>query len=325
DIKAQIAANATAANALTTIIARYGWDVVHAYMGHVMNNAEAAIRQVIARLRDTEFTYTMDSGAPLKLKITIERTTSSATIDFTGTGPADPGNFNAPPAVTTACVLYAFRCLTGADIPLNEGCLKPLTIIIPENSFLSPPPGRAVVAGNTEVSQALTAALLGAMDACASAQGTMNNFLFGGAKLQYYETICGGSGAGPSFHGTSAVHTHMTNTRITDPEILELRYRVRVEEFSIRQGSGGAGTFTGGNGAVRKIRFLEPMTATIVASRRTIAPFGLHGAAPGARGEQYIERADGTLEHLPGCAQAQLNAGDAFVIKTPGGGGYNLP
>ncbi|MDD2794413.1 hydantoinase B/oxoprolinase family protein [Acidocella sp.] len=325
DIKAQIAANATAANALTTIIARYGWDVVHAYMGHVMHNAEAAIRQVIAKLHDADFTYTMDSGAPLKLKITIERTTSSATIDFTGTGPADPGNFNAPPAVTTACVLYAFRCLTGADIPLNEGCLKPLTIIIPENSFLSPPPGRAVVAGNTEVSQALTAALLGAMDACASAQGTMNNFLFGGAKLQYYETICGGSGAGPSFHGTSAVHTHMTNTRITDPEILELRYPVRVEEFSIRQGSGGAGTFTGGNGAVRKIRFLEPMTATIVASRRTIAPFGLHGAAPGARGEQYIDRANGTRDYLPGCAQAQLNAGDAFVIKTPGGGGYNLP
>ena len=325
DIKAQIAANATAASALAAVIARYGWDVVHAYMGHVMNNAEAAIRQVIARLRDAAFTYTMDNGAPLKLKITIERATSSATIDFTGTGPADPGNFNAPPAVTTACVLYAFRCLTGADIPLNEGCLKPLTIIIPENSFLSPPPGHAVVAGNTEVSQALTAALLGAMDACASAQGTMNNFLFGGAKLQYYETICGGSGAGPSFHGTSAVHTHMTNTRITDPEILELRYRVRVEEFSIRQGSGGAGTFTGGDGAVRKIRFLEPMTATILASRRTIAPFGLHGAAPGARGEQYIERADGTREHLPGCAQAQLNAGDTFVIKTPGGGGYNLP
>ena len=325
DIKAQIAANATAASALAAVIARYGWDVVHAYMGHVMNNAEAAIRQVIARLRDAAFTYTMDNGAPLKLKITIERATSSATIDFTGTGPADPGNFNAPPAVTTACVLYAFRCLTGADIPLNEGCLKPLTIIIPENSFLSPPPGHAVVAGNTEVSQALTAALLGAMDACASAQGTMNNFLFGGAKLQYYETICGGSGAGPSFHGTSAVHTHMTNTRITDPEILELRYRVRVEEFSIRQGSGGAGTFTGGDGAVRKIRFLEPMTATILASRRTIATFGLHGAAPGARGEQYIERADGTREHLPGCAQAQLNAGDTFVIKTPGGGGYNLP
>jgi 5-oxoprolinase (ATP-hydrolysing) len=267
----------------------------------------------------------MDSGAPLKVSLTIDRATNSATIDFTGTGPADPTNFNAPPAVTTACVLYAFRCLTGADIPLNEGCLKPLTIIIPPNTFLSPPPGSAVVAGNTEVSQALTAALLGALDACACAQGTMNNFLFGNAQLQYYETICGGSGAGPNFHGTSAVHTHMTNTRITDPEILELRYPVRVEEFSIRKASGGPGTYSGGNGAVRKIRFLEPMTATIVASRRTVAPFGLHGAAPGARGEQYIERADGTVEHLPGSAQAQLNAGDAFVIKTPGGGGFNIP
>ncbi|GLR66451.1 5-oxoprolinase [Acidocella aquatica] len=325
DIKAQIAANATAASALAAVIARYGWEVVDAYMRHVMNNAEAAIRQVIAKLRDADFTYTMDSGAPLRVKITIARATSSATIDFTGTGPADHGNFNAPPAITTACVLYAFRCLTGAGIPLNEGCLKPLTIIIPENTFLSPPPGHAVVAGNTEVSQALASALLGAMDACASAQGTMNNFLFGDAKLQYYETICGGSGAGPTFHGTSAVHTHMTNTRITDPEILELRYPVRVEEFSIRQGSGGPGTHAGGDGCVRKIRFLEPMTATILASRRTIAPFGLHGGGAGARGEQYIERADGTLEHLPGCAQAQLGAGDAFVIKTPGGGGYNLP
>ena len=294
DIKAQIAANATAAAALTTIITRYGWPTVHAYMHHVMRNAEAAIRQAISHLHDATFTYTMDSGIPLVVRLTIDRTTNSATIDFTGTGPADPTNFNAPPAVTTACVLYAFRCLTGADIPLNEGCLKPLTIIIPENTFLSPPPGSAVVAGNTEVSQALTAALLGALNACACAQGTMNNFLFGNAQLQYYETICGGSGAGATFHGTSAVHTHMTNTRITDPEILELRYPVRVEEFSIRKASGGSGAFTGGNGAVRKIRFLEPMTATIVASRRTFAPFGLHGGAPALAVKQYIERADGT-------------------------------
>ena len=325
DIKAQIAANATAASALGGVIARYGWEVVNAYMGHVMNNAEEAIRQVIARLRDADFTYIMDNGAPLKVKISVDPAARGATIDFTGTGPADSGNFNAPPAITTACVLYAFRCLTGAGIPLNEGCLKPLNIIIPENSFLAPPPGRAVVAGNTEVSQALAAALLGALDACACAQGTMNNFLFGDAKFQYYETICGGAGAGPTFNGASAVHTHMTNTRITDPEILELRYPVRVEEFSIRQNSGGAGARHGGDGCVRKIRFLEPMSATILASRRAIAPFGLHGGAPGARGEQYIERADGTLEPLPGCAQARLGAGDAFIIKTPGGGGYNLP
>ena len=195
-------------------------------------------------------------------------------------------------------------------------------MIIPENSFLSPAPGHAVVAGNTEVSQALAAALLAALGACASAQATMNNFLFGNERVQYYETICGGGGAGPAFHGASAVHTHMTNTRITDPEIMELRYPVRVEEFAIRGGSGGTGMFSGGNGVVRKIRFLDAMTATIVASRRTVPPFGLAGGGPGARGEQWVEREDGSIETLPGSAQAELAAGDAFVIKTPGGGGY---
>ncbi|HUW80818.1 MAG TPA: hydantoinase B/oxoprolinase family protein [Acidocella sp.] len=322
DIKAQIAANETGGAALNTIIARYGWETVSNYMRHVMDNAEAAIRQVIATLQNATFSYTMDNGAPLKIKITIDQSTSSATIDFTGTGPAQPNNFNAPPAVTTAAVLYAFRCLVGTDIPLNEGCLKPLNIIIPENSFLSPPPGSAVVAGNTEVSQAVTVALLAALGACASSQATMNNFLFGNEKVQYYETICGGAGAGATFHGASAIHTHMTNTRITDPEILELRYPVRVEEFSIRKNSGGAGKFHGGDGVVRKIRFLEPMTATITASRRNFPPFGLQGGAPGATGEQYLERADGTTEPLPGCAEANLQAGDAFVIKTPGGGGF---
>jgi len=322
DLKAQIAANATAAAALTAVIARYTWPVTAAYMAHVKANAEAAIRAVIATLQNGAFAYTMDDGAPLKVAVTINHTEKSATIDFSGTGPAQKNNFNAPRAVTTAAVLYAFRCLVGMPIPLNEGCLKPLTIIIPKDSFLDPPKNSAVVAGNTEVSQAVTAALLGALNACASAQATMNNFLFGDATRQYYETICGGAGAGPTFHGTSAVHTHMTNTRITDPEILELRYPVRVEEFSIRPKSGGAGHHRGGNGAIRKIRFLEPMTATIVASRRTQKPFGLNGGAPGATGEQSIERADGTTEPLPGSAQAQLNPGDIFIIKTPGGGGY---
>ncbi len=322
DIKAQIAANATGVAALQAVIARYGWDAVQAYMRHVMHNAEAAIRGVISKLRDASFEYVMDSGAPIKLAIRVDHATNSATIDFTGTGPAAASNFNAPPAIVTACVLYAFRCLVADDIPLNEGCLKPLTIIIPKNSFLSPPPGSAVVAGNTEVSQAIAAALLGALGACASAQATMNNFLFGNETTQYYETICGGAGAGPGFHGASGVHTHMTNTRITDPEILELRYPVRVEEFSIRENSGGEGEFHGGNGAVRKIRFLEPMLATITASRRTIPPFGLHGGKAGACGEQMIERADGRIEPLAGSSQAQLNAGDAFIIKTPGGGGY---
>jgi 5-oxoprolinase (ATP-hydrolysing) len=293
-------------------------------MGHVMDNAEAAIRAVIATLRDGAFDYRMDNGAALKVRITINRAARDATIDFTGTGPTDETNFNAPPAVTNAAVLYAFRCLVDADIPLNEGCLKPLTIIIPPNTFLSPAAGAAVVAGNTEVSQAVTAALFGALGACASAQATMNNFLFGDATRQYYETICGGAGAGPGFAGASAVHTHMTNTRITDPEILELRYPVRLETFGIRPGSGGDGAFAGGDGAVRKLRFLEPCTATIVASRRTVAPFGLEDGDPGAVGRQWIERADGAIETLPGSARAELAAGDAVVIETPGGGGFGV-
>jgi 5-oxoprolinase (ATP-hydrolysing) len=322
DMQAQIASNAAAAFALNDVIARHGWDAVRHYMRHVMNNAEAAIRQAISHLNDGDFSYQMDDGAPLKIKLTIDHGSNGATIDFTGTGPARNNNFNAPAAVTTAAVLYAFRCLAGADIPLNEGCLKPLTIIIPPESFLSPPPGHAVVAGNTEVSQAVTVALLGAFGACASAQATMNNFLFGNAKHQYYETICGGSGAGPSFAGTSAVHTHMTNTRITDPEILELRHPVRVEEFAIRKNSGGAGHFPGGDGAIRRIRFLESMTATIVASRRLAGPFGLAGGSPGATGEQFVERADGTIETLAGSASVEMRPGDIFAIHTPGGGGY---
>ncbi len=325
DIKAQIAANATAANALGQIVARYGWSVVRSYMRHVMDNAEAATRAAILRLRDADFAYQMDDGTPLHVALRINRETASAIVDFTGTGEAGANNFNAPKAVTTAAVLYAFRCLTGTDLPLNEGCLKPLTIVIPEGSFLSPPPGFAVVAGNTEVSQAVTSALLGAMGAAASSQATMNNFLFGNARYQYYETICGGAGAGPNFNGCSAVHTHMTNTRITDPEVLELRFPVRVEAFSIRRGSGGAGKFTGGDGVTRKIRFLEPMTATITASRRTIPPFGLEGGSPGAVGAQYVERANGTAEPLPGRAAVELATGDAFVIETPGGGGYGAP
>ncbi|WP_298215734.1 hydantoinase B/oxoprolinase family protein [Acidocella sp.] len=322
DIKAQIAANAAAAAALRGVIARHGWARVRAYMGHVMDNAEAATRAAIKGLRDASFDYRMDDGAPLRVALRIDREAGSATVDFTGTGAAAPGNFNAPAAVTIAAVLYAFRCLTGTEMPLNEGSLRPITIIIPPGSFLAPPPGHAVVAGNTEVSQAVAAALLGAMGAAASSQATMNNFLFGNARHQYYETICGGAGAGPGFAGCAAVHTHMTNTRITDPEVLELRYPVRLEEFSIRQGSGGEGRFQGGAGALRRVRFLEPMTATIVASRRTVAPFGLAGGGPGETGAQWVERADGRRESLPGQAAAELGAGDVFAIATPGGGGY---
>ncbi|MDQ2803942.1 MAG: hydantoinase B/oxoprolinase family protein, partial [Pseudomonadota bacterium] len=323
DIKAQVAANEKGVQELRRVVAQYGWKTVAAYMRHVMDNAEESVRRVIDRLGDGRFDYTMDDGAPLCVRVTVDRARRSAVVDFTGTAPqrAD-NNFNAPPAVTRAAVLYVFRCLVGDDIPLNDGCLKPLDLVIPPGTFLSPRPGAAVVAGNTEVSQATCNALFGALGAIACSQATMNNFLFGDATRQYYETICGGAGAGPGFAGVSAVQTHMTNTRMTDPEVLELRYPVRLEHFAIRHGSGGAGRFRGGDGAVRRIRFLEPMTAVIVASRRNVPPFGLAGGQPGAPGLQRVERADGKIEPLTGTASAELEAGDAFVIETPGGGGY---
>ena len=322
DIKAQVASNEAGIAEIREAIARHGWSVLSRYMGHVLANAEESIRRVIDRIGDGSFDYPMDDGALLKVAITVDHVARSAVIDFAGTAAQSSGNFNAPPAITRAVVLYVFRCLVGSDLPLNEGCMVPLEIRIPEGTFLSPRPGCAVVAGNTEVSQAVANALFGALGALASAQGTMNNFLFGNADYQYYETICGGGGAGPEFDGASAVHTHMTNTRITDPEILELRYPVRLEKFAIRRGSGGAGAHHGGDGVIRAVRVLEPMTATIVASRRTVAPFGLDGGDPGAPGRQWVERANGSVETLAGTAQAELAAGDMFVIETPGGGGY---
>jgi len=322
DIKAQIAANARSVHDLGVAVARYGWDVVQAYMRHVMENAEESVRRVIDRLPEGQFTYEMDDGALLCVAVRIDRARREATIDFSGTSARRPGNFNAPEAITRAVVLYVFRCLVGEDIPLNDGCLQPVTLIIPPGSFLSPPPDAAVVAGNTEVSQALCGALLGAVGAAASSQGTMNNFLFGDSALQYYETICGGSGAGPGFAGASAVQCHMTNTRMTDPEVLELRYPVRVETFAIRSGSGGVGRWPGGDGAVRRIRFLRAMTGTFVASRRRVAPFGLAGGGEGAAGAQWVDRADGSRTILGGVAQADLGAGDCVTILTPGGGGY---
>jgi 5-oxoprolinase (ATP-hydrolysing) len=264
----------------------------------------------------------MDDGSPLHVRVSINRKARSAVVDFTGTGKQRSDNFNAPPAVTRAVVLYVFRCLVGTDIPLNDGCLKPIEIRIPPGTFLSPAPGAAVVAGNTEVSLAACNALFGALGAIACSQATMNNFLFGDATRQYYETICGGAGAGPGFDGTSAVHTHMTNTRMTDPEVLELRYPVRLEAFSIRKNSGGAGRWRGGDGSCRRIRFLEPMTAVIVASRRNVAPFGLAGGADALPGRQWVERADGSRTELSGTDRAELAPGDVFVIETPGGGGF---
>jgi 5-oxoprolinase (ATP-hydrolysing) len=322
DIKAQVAANEKGVQELTRVVAQYGWEVVRAYMKHVMDNAEESVHRVVERLGDGSFDYTMDNGKPLKVRVAVNKANRTAIIDFTGTGKQDDGNFNSPPAVTRAAVLYVFRCLVGTDIPLNDGCLKPLDIVIPRGTFLSPEPGAAVVAGNTEVSQATCNALFGALGAIASAQATMNNFLFGDATRQYYETICGGTGAGANFDGTSAVHSHMTNTRMTDPEVLELRYPVVLEEFSIRHGSGGAGKHRGGDGVVRRIRFLEPMTAVIVSSRRNVPPFGQNGGKPGAVGRQWVDRARGGREVLTGTDRADLAPGDIFVIETPGGGGF---
>jgi 5-oxoprolinase (ATP-hydrolysing) len=322
DIKAQIAANQRGVQELARVVHQFGWTVVQAYMRHVMDNAEEGVRRVLGRIGDGEFTYMMDDGVPLHVKVTVDRESRNATVDFTGTGPQSPGNFNAPPAVTRAVVLYVFRCLVGEDIPLNDGCLKPIRIIIPPGTFLSPEPGAAVVAGNTEVSQGTCNALFGALGTLACSQATMNNVVFGDASRQYYETICGGMGAGPGNDGASAIQTHMTNTRMTDPEVFELRYPVRLEEFSIRRGSGGGGAHRGGDGSVRRIRFHEPMTMVVVASRRDVAPFGLAGGADGAPGRQWVERADGSVTVMGGRDKAELRAGDLFVIETPGGGGY---
>jgi len=314
DIKAQIAANEKGVQELRRAVADYGLATVSAYMRHVMDNAEESVRRVLEKLPDGRFETSIDDGAPLKVAIRVDRTARKAVIDFTGTGPQRPSNFNAPSAVCRAVVLYCFRCLVGEDIPLNDGCLKPLEIVIPEGTFLSPRPGAAVVAGNTEVSQMTCNALLAALGACASAQATMNNLLFGDARYQYYETICGGIGAGPGFNGAGPVQTHMTNTRMTDPEILELRYPVRLEEFSIRRGSGGAGRWHGGDGSRRRIRFLHPMEAVIVASRRNVPPHGLQGGANGAAGRQWVERSDGSIQWLGGSDSAHLAAGEVAVV-----------
>jgi 5-oxoprolinase (ATP-hydrolysing) len=324
DIKAQVAANTCGVRELHKVVARYGREVVTAYMAHVMQNGEESIRSVIEHLKDGSFDYVMDDGSPLRVAVRVDRRSRAATIDFTGTGAQHAGNFNAPPAVVRAVVLYVFRCLVGRDIPLNDGCLRPITIVLPAGTFLSPAPGSAVVAGNTEVSQAVCNALLGALGVCASSQATMNNLLFGDARQQYYETICGGAGAGPAFDGASAVHTHMTNTRITDAEVLELRYPVRLERFAIRVGSGGVGRRRGGDGVVRRIRFNAPMTAVIVSSRRTLPPHGLAGGGSGALGRQWLERADGSIEFLAGVDQRELHAGDQLVVETPGGGGFGV-
>jgi 5-oxoprolinase (ATP-hydrolysing) len=322
DLQAQIAANERGVQELQRMVKQYSLETVQAYMGHVQDNAEASVRRVIEALKDGSFTAKLDDGSQIQVTITIERDRRTAKIDFTGTSPQLNSNFNAPSAVCKAAVLYVFRTLVNDDIPLNAGCLKPLEIIIPEGCMLNPRYPAAVVAGNVETSQAITDALYGALGVMAASQGTMNNFTFGNGRYQYYETICGGSGAGADFDGTDAVHTHMTNSRLTDPEVLEWRFPILLESFSIRPNSGGKGHHRGGNGVIRRLRFLEPITAAILSSHRVVPPYGLDGGEAGALGRNYVERSDGTVEELGSTAVVEMNDGDVFVIETPGGGGF---
>ena len=325
DLKAQIAANEKGVQELTRMVAHFTLPVVRAYMKHVQDNAAESVRRVIDRLHDSEFTLEMDQGTQIKVKITVDKDKREATVDFTGTSPQQPSNFNAPEPVTRAAVLYVFRVMVDDEIPMNAGCLRPIRIVIPERSMLSPEYPAAVVAGNVEVSQAVTNALFGALGALACAQGTMNNLNFGNDRYQYYETICSGSPAGPGFDGTDAVHTHMTNTRLTDPEILEFRYPVLLEDFHIRAGSGGKGRWRAGDGVRRTIRFLEPMECTILSGHRRVPPFGLAGGEPGQVGVNAVRRKDGRIETLRGCDATMIDAGEAIIIQTPTAGGYGTP
>jgi 5-oxoprolinase (ATP-hydrolysing) len=326
DLKAQVAANAKGVQELRAMVQHFGLETVQTYMQYVQDNAESAVRRVIDTLgRDAKnraFTVTMDNDCEIRVAIAVNPENRTAKIDFTGTSPQQPNNFNAPLAVCKAAVLYVFRTLVEDDIPLNAGCLKPLELIVPDGCLLNPRYPAAVVAGNVETSQVVTNALYGALGVMAAAQGTMNNFTFGNQRYQYYETICGGSGAGKTFNGTNAVQTHMTNSRLTDPEVLEWRFPVLLEEFSIRSQSGGKGNYHGGDGVVRRLKFREPMTAAILSGHRAVSPFGINGAGSGKVGCNWIQRHDGRIEHLGSTASAQMQAGDVFVIETPGGGGY---
>jgi 5-oxoprolinase (ATP-hydrolysing) len=322
DLRAQIAANEKGAWELKSTVAQYGRATVIAYMGHVQDNAEESVRRVITALKDGEFTLPLDNGARIRVRVRVDARQRSACIDFSGTSAQLTNNFNAPRAITTAAVLYVFRTLVDDDIPLNAGCLKPLQIVVPEGCMLNPRSPAAVVAGNVETSTCITNALYGALDVMAASQCTMNNFTFGNAQYQYYETVAGGSGAGPEFAGTSVVQTHMTNSRLTDPEVLEFRFPVRLESYEIRVGSGGVGHWRGGDGGVRRIRFLEAMTASILSNGRRHGAFGLRGGEAGATGANWIERADGRVERLEHIGQVEMQPGDVFVICTPGGGGF---
>jgi 5-oxoprolinase (ATP-hydrolysing) len=322
DLKAQIAANEKGVQELRKMVAQFTLPVVQAYMQHVQDNAAESVRRVIDRLHDSEFSYEMDQGTVIKVKITVDKQKREATVDFTGTSPQQPTNFNAPEPVTRAAVLYVFRVMVDDDIPMNAGCLRPINIVVPPHSMLTPEYPAAVVAGNVETSQAVTNCLFGALGALACAQGTMNNLNFGNATYQYYETICSGSPAGPGFNGTDAVHTHMTNTRLTDPEVLEFRYPVVLEDFHIRKDSGGRGKWHAGDGIRRTIRFLEKMECTLLTGHRRVPPFGLAGGEAGQVGENWARRKDGTMQRLEGCDDTVIDADEAIIIQTPTAGGY---
>ncbi|MBD6615216.1 5-oxoprolinase [Komarekiella sp. 'clone 1'] len=322
DFKAQIAANERGVQELHKMVYQYRLETVQAYMKFVQANAEESVRRAINLLRNGSFRYEMDNGAKIQVTVTIDQENRRAIIDFTGTSGQLNSNFNAPKAVTQAAVLYVFRTLVDDNIPLNAGCLNPLEIIIPVGCMLNPIYPAAVVAGNVETSQTIVDALYGALGVMAASQGTMNNFTFGNDRYQYYETICGGSGAGIDFDGTDGVHSHMTNSRLTDPEVLESRYPVLLESFGLRPDSGGKGKHSGGNGIIRRIRFLEPMTANILSSHRVVPPFGLNGGDAGLVGRNWIQRQNGTQENLDSTATVEMESGDVFVIETPGGGGF---
>ncbi|MFF8651590.1 hydantoinase B/oxoprolinase family protein [Streptomyces griseoluteus] len=325
DLRAQIAANRKGADELGRMIQEFGLDVVQAYMRHVQDNAEESVRRVIDALDDGEYAYETDSGAVIRVQVRVDRAARRATIDFTGTSAQLGTNFNAPSAVVHAAVLYVFRTLVADDIPLNDGCLRPLDIVVPAGSMLAPEAPAAVVAGNVETSQAITGALYAALGVQAEGSGTMNNVTFGNDDHQYYETIASGSGAGDTFPGADVVQTHMTNSRLTDPEVLEWRLPVRLDEFAVRRGSGGAGRQRGGDGAVRRIRFLEPMTVSTLSQHRRVPPYGMAGGAPGALGANRVEHADGTVTDLGASGSAEVGPGDVLVVETPGGGGYGTP
>ncbi|WP_432867273.1 hydantoinase B/oxoprolinase family protein [Microbispora rosea] len=325
DLRAQIAANAKGVEEVGAMIGHFGLDVVRAYMRHVQDNAESAVRAVVDALGEGSCRYETDSGAVISVRVSVDRARRAATIDFTGTSPQLDTNLNAPSAVVTAAVLYVFRTLVADEIPLNDGCLRPLRIVVPEGSMLAPAYPAAVVAGNVETSQAITGAIYAALGVQAEGSGTMNNVSFGDERRQYYETVASGSGAGDGFDGTAVVQTHMTNSRLTDPEVLEWRFPVLLEEFAVRRGSGGAGRWRGGDGAVRRIRFREPMTVSVLSGHRRVPPYGMAGGTPGALGVNRVRRADGAVVHLAGCDSVRVEAGDVLEIETPGGGGYGPP